>query len=175
MPKSLKIVSNLDYKIPSPLETGTTFSQNSFLKAKYFSKKTNKICMSDDSGLEIDILDKNPGVYSADWAGKKRDFNLAIKKVYKEIFKKDKDWKKKKITARFVCVLTIFWPNGKFVSKIGKVEGRISNLKKGKNGFGYDPIFISKGRRLTFGELVPKKKYEIDHRFNAFKKIKKFF
>tara|TARA_Y100001970_G_scaffold280250_1_gene388917 strand:+ start:2638 stop:3240 length:603 start_codon:yes stop_codon:yes gene_type:complete len=175
LPKSLKIVSNLDYKIPSPLETGTTFSQNSFLKAKYFSKKTNKICMSDDSGLEIDILDKNPGVYSADWAGKKRDFNLAIKKVYKEIFKKDKDWKKKKITARFVCVLTIFWPNGKFVSKIGKVEGRISNLKKGKNGFGYDPIFISKGRRLTFGELVPKKKYEIDHRFNAFKKIKKFF
>ena len=131
--------------------------------------------MSDDSGIEIDLLNKKPGVYSADWAGKKRNFDLAIKKVYREIQKKDKKWKKKKITARFICVLTIFWPNGKFVSKAGKIEGRISNIKKGKNGFGYDPIFIPKGKRLTFGELEPQKKYKIDHRFNAFKKIKKFF
>ncbi len=175
LPKRLKISSNLDYKIPSPKETGTTFEQNSFLKAKYFSKKTNKISMSDDSGIEIDILDKKPGVYSADWAGKKRNFNIAIKKVYQEIFKKDKNWKKKKIKARFICVLTIFWPDGKFVSRRGKIEGQISNSKKGVNGFGYDPIFIPKGRKLTFGELDPKKKYKIDHRFNAFKKIKKFF
>ena len=175
LPKSLKLYSNLDYKIPSPIETGTSFYENSLLKAKYFSKKTKKICMSDDSGIEIDILNKKPGVYSADWAGKKRNFDLAIKKVYREIYKKDKNWKKKKITARFICVLTIFWPNGKFVSKVGKIEGRISNLKKGKNGFGYDPIFIPKGKRLTFGELEPQKKYKIDHRFNAFKKIKKFF
>ena len=175
LPKSLKLYSNLDYKIPSPIETGTSFYENSLLKAKYFSKKTKKICMSDDSGIEIDILDKKPGVYSADWAGKKRNFDLAIKKVYREIHKKDKNWKKKKITARFICVLTIFWPNGKFVSKVGKIEGRISNIKKGKNGFGYDPIFIPKGKRLTFGEYEPQKKYKIDHRFNAFKKIKKFF
>ena len=66
--------SNLDYKIPSPKETGTSFYENSILKAKYFSKKTKKICMSDDSGIEIDILDKKPGVSSGDWAGKKRDF-----------------------------------------------------------------------------------------------------
>ena len=72
-------------------------------------------------------------------------------------------------------MLTIFWPNGKFISKIGKIEGRISNSKKGKNGFGYDPIFIPKGKRLTFGEMDPHKKYFIDHRSNAFKKIKKFF
>ena len=175
LPKNLKIYSNLEYKIPSPKETGTTFLQNSLLKAKYFSKKTRKICLSDDSGIEIDILNKAPGVYSADWSGKKRDFNIAIKKVYKEIFKKYKNWKKKKIRARFICVLTIFWPNRKFVSKIGKVEGYISNSKKGKNGFGYDPIFIPAGRKLTFGEMEPKKKYKIDHRYNAFKKIKKFF
>ena len=175
LPKSLKIYSNLDYKISSPVETGTTFKQNSYLKAKYFSKKTNFICLSDDSGIEIDILDKAPGVYSADWAGKKRNFNLAIKKVYKEIFKKDKNWKKKKITARFICVLTIYWPNGKSVSEIGKIDGRISISKKGKNGFGYDPIFIPKGKRLTFGEMKPQIKYKIDHRSNAFKKIKKFF
>ena len=175
LPKSLKLYSNLDYKIPSPIETGTSFYENSLLKAKYFSKKTKKICMSDDSGIEIDILNKKPGVYSADWAGKKRNFDLAIKKVYREIRNKDKNWKKKKITARFICVLTIFWPNGKFVSKVGKIEGRISNIKKGKNGFGYDPIFIPKGKKLTFGELEPQIKYKIDHRFNAFKKIKKFF
>ena len=175
LPKSLKIFSNLDYKIQSPDETGTSFEQNSILKAKYFSRKTNKICLSDDSGIEIDILDKAPGVYSADWSGKKRNFNLAIKKVYKEILKKDKNWKKRKITARFICVLTIFWPSGKFVSKIGKIEGRISNKKKGKNGFGYDPIFIPKGKRLTFGEIEAQKKHKIDHRFNAFKKIRKFF
>ena len=175
LPKSLKIYSNLDYKIPSPIETGTTFEQNSLLKAKYFSEKTKKICMSDDSGIEIDILNKAPGVYSADWSGKKRNFNLAIKKVYKEISKKDKNWKKKKLSARFICALTIFWPNGHFVTKIGKIEGRISNLKKGKNGFGYDPIFIPRGKRLTFGEMDRKKKFRIDHRSNAFKKIKKFF
>ena len=116
LPESIKIYSNLDFKIPSPVETGTTFTQNSLLKAKYFSKKTNKICMSDDSGIEIDILNKGPGVYSADWSGRKRNFNLAIKKVYREISKKNKNWKKKKISARFICVLTIFWPNGKSVS-----------------------------------------------------------
>ena len=135
LPKSLKLYSNLDYKISSPIETGTSFYENSLLKAKYFSKKTKKICMSDDSGIEIDILNKKPGVYSADWAGKKRNFDLAIKKVYREIHKKDKNWKKKKITARFICALTIFWPNGKFVSKIGKIEGRISNIKKRKKWF----------------------------------------
>ena len=175
LPKSLKIYSNLDYKIPSPKETGTTFEQNSLLKAKYFSKKTKKICLSDDSGIEIDILDKAPGVYSADWSGKKRNFNQAIKKVYREISKKDKDWKKKKIKARFICVPTIFWPNGKFIIRSGKIEGRISNLKRGKNGFGYDPIFIPHGKRQTFGEMDQQKKYRLDHRFVAFTKIRKFF
>ena len=175
LPKNLKIYSNLDFKIKSPRETGISFQENSLLKAKYFCKKTNKICMSDDSGIEIDILNKAPGVYSADWSGKKRNFDLAIKKVYKEIFKKDKSWKKKKITARFICVLTIYWPNGKFISEEGKIEGRISTFKRGKNGFGYDPIFIPDGKRLSFGEMQQTKKYKIDHRSRAFKKIRKFF
>ena len=116
LPKSLKIYSNLDFKISSPMETGTTFKQNSLLKAKYFSAKTNKICLSDDSGIEIDILDKAPGVYSADWSGKKRNFNLAIKKVYKELKKNNKNWFKTKQPARFICSLTIYWPDNKFIS-----------------------------------------------------------
>ena len=175
LPVNIKISSNKDYKIPSPEEIGTTFYENSLLKAKYFSKKTKKICLSDDSGIEVDILDKAPGVYSADWAGKSGNFNIAIKKIYKEIKKKDKNWKKKIIKARFICVLTIFWPNGKFISKKGKIEGHISKIKKGRNGFGYDPIFIPKGRKLTFGEMKLEEKHKVDHRFKAFKKIKKFF
>ena len=175
LPKSIKIFSNLDFKILSPRETGKTFQENSLLKAKYFSKKTKKICLSDDSGIEVDILNKEPGIYSADWAGRKRDFNLAIKILYKKILKKDKNWKSKKIKARFICVLTIYWPNGKFISEVGKVEGRISKKKKGNNGFGYDPIFIPDGKRLTFGQMIPSKKYKLDHRFKAFNKIKKLF
>ncbi len=175
LPKNIKIFSNLDFKISSPKETGKTFQQNSLLKAKYFSKKTKKICLSDDSGIEVDILNKEPGIYSADWAGRKRNFNIAIKKLYKKILKKDKNWKNKKIRARFICVLTIYWPNGKFLSKLGKVEGHISKIKKGNNGFGYDPIFIPHGKKKTFGEMMPKKKYKLDHRYKAFKKIKRFF
>ena len=84
-------------------------------------------------------------------------------------------WKNKKILARFISVLSICWPDGKIYSSMGKIEGFISPKKKGKNGFGYDPIFIPFKRRLTFAEMRPKEKLKIDHRFNAFKKIKKFF
>ena len=133
------------------------------------------ICLADDSGLEIDILDGAPGIYSSRWAGKKNNFNKAIKRVFKEIKSKDKNWKIKKIRAYFVCALTIYWPNGKIVNSIGKVKGFISSKKKGKNGFGYDPIFIPLKSKLTFGQMKPNKKYKIDHRFDAFKKIKKFF
>ena len=175
LPKNIKIFSNLDFNISSPKETGKTFQQNSLLKARYFSKKTKKICLSDDSGIEVDILNKAPGIYSADWAGRKKNFNLAIKKLYKKLLNKDKNWKNKKIKARFICVLTIYWPNRKFISKMGKVEGHISKTKKGNNGFGYDPIFIPIGNRMTFGQMKPSKKYRIDHRYKAFNKIKKFF
>ena len=175
LPKNIKIFSNLDFNISSPKETGRTFQQNSLLKARYFSKKTKKICLSDDSGIEVDILNKAPGIYSADWAGRKKNFNLAIKKLYKKLLNKDKNWKSKKIEARFICVLTIYWPNGKSVNSIGKIEGHISAKKKGNNGFGYDPIFIPLKKRLTFGQMKSKDKYIMDHRFVAFKKIKKFF
>ena len=97
LPKNLKIYSNLDFKIKSPRETGISFQENSLLKAKYFCKKTNKICLSDDSGIEIDILNKAPGIYSANWSGKKRDFNLAIKKFTVKFLKRIKIGKKKKL------------------------------------------------------------------------------
>jgi len=96
LPKRIKIYSTLDFNIKSPFENGKTFEDNSIIKSKYFSKKTNLPCLADDSGLEIDILDKAPGIYSARWGGKNSDFNKAIKRVYKELDKKDKNWKKKK-------------------------------------------------------------------------------
>ena len=133
------------------------------------------ICLADDSGLEVDSLNKLPGVYSARWGGKKNNFNLAINRVYKELKKKNSNWRKFKQTARFVCALTVYWPNKKFINVIGKVEGSVSKFKKGKNGFGYDPIFIPINKKNTFGQMKPKEKYKIDHRMKAFKKIRKFF
>jgi len=174
LPKNLEIYSTSDYKIKSPVENGKTFKENSLIKAKYFSKKSKMICLSDDSGLEIDILDGSPGIYSARWGGKKADFIKAMNRVFRELGKKNKDWKTKKIKARFVCSLTIYGPNQKTRNSIGKIEGYISPTMKGKNGFGYDPIFIPKGKKITFGQMRASQKYKMDHRFEAFKKIKRF-
>ncbi len=175
LPKKVKVFSTKDFNLISPNETGKTFKSNALIKAKYFSKKTNLICLSDDSGLEIDVLKKKPGIYSARWGGKKSDFNQAMHKVYKELDKKDKEWRTKKITARFICALVIYWPNRKKIYSVGKISGKISITKKGKNGFGYDPIFIPNGHKRTFAEMSKSYKYKIDHRAKAFKKIKRFF
>ena len=175
LPKKVKVFSTKDFNLKSPNETGKTFKSNALIKAKYFSKKTNLICLSDDSGLEIDILKKKPGIYSARWGGKKSDFNKAMQRVYKELDKKDKEWRTKKVSARFICALVIYWPNRKKIYSLGKVSGKISKTKKGKNGFGYDPIFIPNGHKRTFAEMSKSYKYKIDHRAKAFKKIKRFF
>ena len=175
LPKNIKIYSTSKFNLKSPVENGKTFKENSLIKSKYFSKKTGLICLADDSGLEIDFLDKNPGIYSARWGGRLGDFNKAIKKVYRELKKKDKNWKNKKIKARFICALSISHLNKKIVCVSGKIEGQISHNPKGKNGFGYDPIFIPNNKNKTFGEMKPSYKYKIDHRFKAFKKIRKFF
>ena len=174
LPKYIKTYSISDFKLKSPKENGLTFKDNSIIKAKYFSKKTKLICIADDSGLQIDILNKYPGIYSARWGGKGGDFKKAIKRVYRELSKNDKKWQQKKIKARFICALSIFNLDEKIVSVLGKVEGYISKEPRGKNGFGYDPIFIPKNKKKTFAEMKFAEKYKIDHRFDAFKKIKKF-
>ena len=175
LPKNLEIHSTSDFKIKSPVENGKTFEENSLIKARYFSKESKIICLSDDSGLEIDVLEGAPGIYSARWGGKKGNFIKAMNRVFKELNKKNKNWKTKKVKARFICALTIYGPNQKTINSVGKIEGHISPLIKGENGFGYDPIFIPKGKKITFGEMKQLQKYKIDHRFKAFKKIKKFF
>ena len=174
LPKSYKISSPKDYKLKSPKENGKTFLKNSLIKSKHFFKKTGKICIADDSGLEISILNNQPGIYSARWGGKKNDFNLAISKIYSKLEKKDKNWRKKKVSAKFICALTIFGLKKKPIQSLGIINGKLSKTKLGKNGFGYDPIFIPKGYNLTFAQMNKSKKYKIDHRAIAFKKIKKF-
>jgi XTP/dITP diphosphohydrolase len=174
LPKNINTLSISGFKLKSPKENGKTFKQNSLIKSKYFSKKTNLICLADDSGLEVDILNKKPGIFSARWGGKNLNFNKAIKKVYSELDKKDTNWKKKKIKARFVCALSISYLKKNIACVEGKIEGYISNEPKGNNGFGYDPIFIPINKKKTFGEMKPSQKYKIDHRYNAYTKIKKF-
>ena len=174
LPKKVKLDTPKKLKIRSPRENGRSFLENSLIKAKYFSKKTKKICLADDSGLEIDILNKKPGIYSARWAGSKSDFKIAISKVYREL-KKNKINLNRKIKCKFICALTIFWPNKKYYQSQGIVEGTLSKKPKGTRGFGYDPIFVPKGYKVTFGQMLFSKKSKIDHRYKAFKKIKKFF
>ena len=174
LPKYIKTYSTKEFKLKSPKEDGLTFEENSIIKSKYFSKKTKLICLADDSGLEIDLLNKAPGIYSARWGGKNGDFKKAINRVYRNLFRIDKNWQSKKIKARFICALSIYNLDKKIASVQGKVEGFISNEPKGKNGFGYDPIFIPKNKKETFGEMKSSEKYKMDHRFDAFKKIKKF-
>ncbi len=174
LPKNIHSISTSDFSIKSPYENGKTFRENSLLKSKYFSKKTNLTCLADDSGLEIDLLNKKPGIYSARWGGKNSDFKKAINRVYKELDKKDRNWREKKIKARFICALSICYLNKKIACEVGIVDGYISKKPKGTNGFGYDPIFIPKNKKKTFGQMKPSEKYKIDHRFLAFKKIRKF-
>ena len=174
LPRYIKTYSASDFKLKSPKENGKNFKENSVIKSMYFSKKSRLICLADDSGLEIDILDKRPGIYSARWGGRKSDFNKAIKRVYKELNKKNKNWKNKKIKAQFICALSICYLDKKIACVTGKVEGSISKKPRGSNGFGYDPIFIPKNKKQTFGEMKPSQKYKLDHRYKAFNKIKKF-
>ncbi len=175
LPKNIKTFSTSEFNLKSPRENGKTFKENSLIKSSYFSKKTKLICLADDSGLEIDLLNKKPGLHSARWAGKKLNFRKAINRVYKELDRKNKNWKMTKVKARFICALSISNLDKKIVCAIGKIEGKISPKPKGTNGFGYDPIFIPNGKKITFGEMRPQIKYKIDHRFRALKKIKRFF
>ena len=155
--------------IKSPKETGKTFTANSKLKADYFSKYTDLPVIADDSGLCIKVLKNKPGIYSARWAKKYGSFYKAMKHIL-NIMKK-----KTNRSATFICCLTLCWPNGKNLSSTGIIKGKISNIKKGNKGFGYDPIFIPDGYNKTFGEMEPELKLSIDHRYKAYMKIKDFF
>ena len=154
-------------KIPSPKETGKTFTSNSKLKANFFSQYVDYPVISDDSGLCISALNQQPGIYSARLAKKQGSFFKAMKYIL------NKMKNKKNRSATFVCSLSFKLPKKKPINAIGKIKGSISYNILGKNGFGYDPIFIPDNYDKTFGEMLKSKKIKIDHRFIAFKNLKK--
>ena len=173
LPRHITFYSPKDFNLIEPIENEKTFEGNAIIKARYCAEKSKLISLSDDSGIEIATLNEDPGIYSARWAGKKKDFKLAIKKVYSKLKKKKKLNKKNK--ARFYCSLAIAFPNGEYKTFSGTVNGKISKEPKGHNGFGYDPIFIPNGHKETFGEISPNLKDKISHRYKAFNKIKRYF
>jgi len=171
--KKIKKVSPFELKIKSPIENGKTFKSNSEIKAKYFFKKSKIITISDDSGLCIECLNNKPGIYSARWAKKFGNFRQAMLRIIQLVNRANKKKIKKNIKAKFVCSLTICFNYKKIITATGEMQGSISTKILGKNGFGYDPIFIPTGQTLTFGEIGKRKKMLMDHRYIAFKKLKK--
>ena len=165
--RKYKKISPLSLNIKSPKETGKSFIANSKLKVQFFSKFVNYPVLSDDSGLCIKALNNKPGIYSARLAKKYGSFYNAMKFILKKLEnKKDR-------AATFVCSLSYKTSNQKIVSVQGKLKGKISLSIKGKNGFGYDPIFIPLNKKITFGQMSKVKKIKMDHRFLAFQKLKK--
>ena len=165
--RKYKKISPLSLNIKSPKETGKSFIANSKLKVQFFSKFVNYPVLSDDSGICIKALNNKPGIYSARLAKKYGSFYNAMKFILKKLKnKKDR-------TATFVCSLSYKTRNQKIVTVQGKLRGKISSSIKGKNGFGYDPIFIPSNKKITFGQMSKLKKIKMDHRFLAFQKLKK--
>ena len=173
--KKIKKLSPFQLNIKSPIENGKSFKSNSELKAKYFFQKSKTITISDDSGLCIKCLNDKPGIYSARWAKKHGSFKQAMSKIIQLVEKKNKNKKIKNVKAKFICSLTLCLNLKKKITTEGVIHGSISNKILGKNGFGYDSIFIPLKYKLTFGQMPKKKKMLMDHRYLAFKKLKKIF
>ncbi len=165
--RKIRKISPEKLRIKSPKETGKTFSSNAQLKAKYFSDFTDLPVISDDSGLCIKALKQKPGIYSARWAKKFGSFEKAMRFILVKMkYKKNR-------SATFVCSLSIKYPGKKMTTVTGKIKGTISYKMLGKNGFGYDPIFIPYSKSLTFGQMLKSQKIKMDHRYLAFRKLKK--
>ena len=167
LPKKYKKISPLKLKIKSPKETGKSFKSNARLKVKFFSKFVNYRVISDDSGLCIKALNNRPGIFSARLAKKQGSFFKAMQFILKNLKnKKDR-------SATFVCSLSYKSEKGKITTVQGNLKGNISTKIKGKKGFGYDPIFIPEGQKITFGQMSKIKKLQMDHRFLAYKTLSK--
>ncbi len=165
LPKKIKKISPIDLDIKSPIENGKTFEENSEIKAEFFCKNSNLVTLSDDSGLEVDALNGEPGIFSSRFAEDLGGFENAMKKILERIKKINKGSK-----AQFISSLTFQWPDGKKITETGVIKGSLTDIR-GENGFGYDPIFVPEGYSKTFAEMNYKEKLKIDHRQIAYKKL----
>ena len=167
----LELLNSKKLNLCVPEETGNTFNENAMLKGKSVAEKTGMVSISDDSGLCIDSLGGKPGVFSANWAGPKKDFSQAINKI-QTMMKFSQNCN----NAKMICCMCAYWPNGFFKIFKGEVLGKIVFPPRGNLGFGYDPIFMPNSQpkdhsNLTFAEMDPKFKNKISHRNAAFKKL----
>jgi XTP/dITP diphosphohydrolase len=172
-PYGIAVLSAGDLGLPEPEETGTTFAANAELKAHAATAASGKPALADDSGLAVDLLDGDPGIYSARWAGPERDFRLAMETVWQRLHDKgahsplaDTDRR-----AHFVAALSLAWPDGHCETVEGRVYGTLVWPPRGDKGFGYDPMFVPEGYDITFGEMDPDRKHDISHRADAFRKL----
>ena len=163
--RSIDVVSAGELGLPEPEETGTTFRANAELKAHAAAEASGLAALSDDSGLAVDALDGDPGIYSARWAGPHKDFAEAMRKVEAGIADKGPEASRR---AHFVCALCLAWPDGEALVFEGKVFGTLVWPPRGDKGFGYDPMFKPDGYDETFGEMDQSHKHTISHRANAF-------
>ena len=169
-PYGVTVVGAAEMDLPEPVEDGTTFVENARIKAHAAAKATGLPALSDDSGIEIDALDKAPGVYTADWAEtpQGRDFVMAMTKSHEKLVGTGapQPW-----TARFCCTLVLAWPDGHDEVFPGVMEGQVVWPMRGDQGHGYDPIFQPEGYDVTFGEMDRWEKNRISHRADAFRKF----
>ncbi len=164
-PFRVAVVSAGEFGLPEPEETGTSFLANAELKAHAAARTTGLPALADDSGLAVAALDGAPGIYSARWAGPNKDFGHAMAEIERRLAgSADR-------SARFVCALTLAWPDGHGESFLGTVDGTLVFPPRGGQGFGYDPIFLPLGADQTFGEMDPDAKHRISHRADAFRKL----
>ena len=171
------ILGDLDYEILSMkeagisadiVEDGKTFEENAMIKAKAISKLANCLVLADDSGLEVDYMDKQPGIYSARWMGEDTSYDIKNKKIIENL----EGVPEEKRTARFVCAVAAAFPDGRVITKRGTIEGMIGYEQRGENGFGYDPIFFLPEYGMTTAELPVEEKNKISHRGRALEQIK---
>lgn len=164
-PYARNFFSASDLNLDEPEETESTFHGNALLKAKAAALSSGKVALADDSGLCVNALDGDPGIYSARWAGPEKDFELAMQKVHDALAETEDR------SSYFVCVLALVWPDGETQTFEGRVNGNLIWPARGEKGFGYDPIFVPDGYDQTFAEMDEDQKKSISHRTNAFEKL----
>ena len=164
-PFGIEVVGAGELGLPEPEETGESFEANAILKARAAAEASRLPALADDSGLVVLALGGEPGIYSARWAGPKRDFSLAMETV------EDRLRGKTDRRAHFVAALALAWTDGHVEVFRGEAHGTLVWPPRGNKGFGYDPMFQPEGDTRTFGEIEPSEKHRISHRADAFRKL----
>lgn len=169
-PFGVEAISSDILKTEAPAETGQDFIDNALIKSSYYGKMANMPALADDSGLCIDELGGAPGINSARFIDEYGGIDAAMHAIEAQLKNQHKSTSK----ARFVCALSLWWPDGHSENFLGVVEGHIQFPPRGNQGFGYDPIFVPLGYNQTFAEMEPARKNLISHRYKAFQQMIEF-